>query len=53
MMHVPIDDEHFANAVFLLRIAGCDRDVVHNAKPHSIRRPGMMSRRANQSESAR
>ncbi len=45
-MHVPVDDRDPFDAVFLLRMPGCDRHVVEQAETHRLVLFGMMPRRA-------
>ncbi len=50
VVHVPVDDQHLADAVLPLRISGGDAGVVENAKAHAAFGRGMMSRRTHQAE---
>jgi hypothetical protein len=44
VVHVPIDDQHFAHTVSLLRMAGCHGDVIHDAESHAVCGTRMVSR---------
>ena len=50
VMHVPIDDQHLAQMVLVLCIAGGDGGVVEHAEAHAARGRGMVSRRPRQTE---
>ena len=50
MVHVPVDNRHLFETVFLLRVARRERDIVEDAKPHAARRGGMMTGRTHCTE---
>src|SRR5271155_6142070 len=50
VMHIPIGDHYFSEAVLALRVASSNRNVIENAKAHALRRPGMMSRRPHRAK---
>ena len=47
VMHVEIEDRHLFGAMRGLRVAGRDRRIVDEAKPHRRGGPGMMARRTH------
>src|SRR5574337_1807936 len=50
VMQVPVHDQDFPEAVFLLRIRSRDRDVVEQAEAHGVAGFGMMPGRADEGE---